>query len=137
MLRDSFLGQQPYSFALCAEKTRAKCRHVEDDHDERKEIHSHHEANPDVHCTNANQPNLSRLAVPNEKWISNFQQTNQDSREWKEVCPPYEYLGIDNVEGRPNESAPHIRAVPPPAAEAFGQAAEKIDDTQVKLKNPK
>jgi hypothetical protein len=89
-----------------------------------------------VHCTNADQPNLSRLAVPDKKWISDLQQTNKYSRHRERVIPPYEYLGIDSVEGRTDESAPHIRAIPPSATEAFRQAAEKIDDTQVKLKDP-
>ena len=36
-------------------------RDVQHYHDQRKKIHSHRNANPDVHCTNANQPNLSAL----------------------------------------------------------------------------
>jgi len=38
---------------LRADKSRAECRYVKNDHDEREEIHSHRKANPDVHCTNA------------------------------------------------------------------------------------
>ena len=56
--------------------------------------------------------------------------------DWEQVLPSYEYLRIDNIERRADESAPHIRTIPPAAAEAFRQAAEKIDDTQVKLKHP-
>jgi len=66
---------------LCADKTRAERRHVENNHDEREEIHPHGEANPDVHCTNTDQPNPSCLVVPNKKWISDFQQTRKDSRD--------------------------------------------------------
>jgi hypothetical protein len=92
---------------VCADKTRAECRHIKNDHDERKEIHPHREANPYVHCTNANQPNLSRLAVPNKKWISDFQQTNKDSRDWEQVPPSHEYFGINNL-NRGRISARHI-----------------------------
>jgi hypothetical protein len=121
---------------LRADKTGAECRHVEDDHNKGKEIHSHHEPTPEVHPANEDQPNLSRLAVPNKKWISDFQHTNKDSCNWEQVPPSHEYLRIDNVEGRTDESAPYIGTIPPPGAEAFHQAAEKIDDTQVKLKEP-
>jgi hypothetical protein len=36
----------------------------------------------------------------------------------------YEYLRIDDVERRADVSAPHIRAIPAPAAQTFRQAAE-------------
>jgi len=135
-LRDSLLGPKTDSVTIKANKSRTERRHVQNDHDEREEIHPHSKANPDVHCTNADQPNLSRLAVPDKKWISDFQQTNKDSRDREQVCPSYEYLRIDDVERRADESAPHIRAIPPPATRTFRQPAEKIDDTQVKLKKP-
>ena len=130
------MGPEADSRMFCADKTRAERRHVENDHDESKQIHSHHEPNPEVHPANADQPNLSRLAVPDKKWISNFQQTNTDSRDWEQVSPSHEYLGIDDVERRADERAPYTRTIPPAAAETFCEAAEKIDDTQVKLKNP-
>jgi len=104
---------------VCADKTRAECRQVKNDHDEREEIHPHRKADPGMHCTNADQPNLSRLAVPDKKWISDCQQARKDSRDWEEVLPPNEYLRIDNVEGRADESAPYIGTIPPPGAEAF------------------
>jgi hypothetical protein len=88
-----------------------------------------------VHRTNSNQPNLSRLLVPDKKWISDFQQTNKDSCDWEQVSPSHEYLRINDVERRAGESAPHARTIPPSASEAFRQTAEKIDDTQVKLKH--
>ena len=120
---------------VCADKIRAECRQIENDHDEREEIHPHREADPDVHCTNANQPNLSRLAVPNEKWISDFQETNKDSRDWEQIPPSHEYLGINNVKRRPYQCPPHIRTVPPPAPKAFRKAAKKIDHAQVELED--
>jgi hypothetical protein len=119
-----------------ADKTRAECRHVKNDYDEREEIHSHRKADPGVHCTNTDQPNLSRLAAPDKNWISDFQQANKDSRDGEKVLPSYECLRIDNVERRADESAPYIRAIPPSAAQTFRQAAEKIDDAQMKLKHP-
>src|SRR5258708_11466732 len=78
ILRNSFLRLQTDSLVLCANKSRSEGCYVEDDHDESKEIHSHHEPDPEVHSANANQPNLSRLAVPDKKWISDFQQTNKN-----------------------------------------------------------
>src|SRR4030095_11903886 len=104
---------------VCADKIRAECRQIENDHDEREEMHPHREADPDVHCTNANQPNLSRLAVPNEKWISDLQETNKDSRDWEQVPPSHEYLGINNVKGRPYQCPPYIRTIPPSASETL------------------
>jgi hypothetical protein len=109
---------------------------VENNHDEREKIHSHRNANPDVHPANADQPNLSRLAVPDKKRICDFQEANKYACNWEQVFPSYEYLRIDNVERRADESAPYIRAIPPSAAQTFRQAAEKIDDAQVKLKDP-
>ena len=121
---------------FCADKSRSECRHIKNDHDEREEIHPHGETNPDVHRTNTDQPNLSCPVVPDKKWISDFQQTRKDSRDWEEVLPRNEYLRIDNVEGRADESAPHTRTIPPPAAQTFREATEEIDDAQVKLKHP-
>jgi hypothetical protein len=118
-----------------SETPRPERRDVEDNHDEREKIHSHHNANPDVHCTNANQPNLSRLVVPDKKRICDFQEANKYSCHWEHVFPSYKYLRIDNVERRAYERAPHTRSIPPAGAEAFRQAAEKVDDAQVKLKD--
>jgi hypothetical protein len=89
-----------------------------------------------VHCTNSDQPNLSRLAVPDKKRISDFQQADKDSHDREEVFPSHEYPGIDEVKRGPYQGPPYIRTIPPAAAEAFRQPAEKIDDTQVKLKHP-
>ena len=121
--------------ALHATKSRTERRHVQNDHDESEKIHSHCHADPDVHCTNANQPNLPCLSVPDKKCISDFQETNKDSGDWEEIFPSNEYLGINDVEWWADKSAPHTRAIPPTAAKAFGQAAEKIDSTQVELKD--
>src|SRR5215468_8379702 len=107
------------SFCPLRETPRPERRDVENNHDEREKIHSHRNANPDVHCTNTNQPNLSRLAVPDKKRICNFQEANKYSCNWEQVFPFYEYLRIDNVERRADESAPHTRAIPPSGAEAF------------------
>ena len=130
------MGSEADSRMFCADKIGTERRHVQNNHDEREEIHPHCEADPDVHCTNADQPNRSRFAVPDKKWISDFQQTRKDSRDWEEVLPPNEYLRIDNVEGRADESAPYIGTIPPPAAQTFREATEEIDDAQVKLKHP-
>jgi hypothetical protein len=113
------MGPEADSGMFYADKTRAECRDIKNDHYEREEIHSHGKADPGVHCTNTDQPNLSRLAAPDKSWISDFQQTNEDSRDGEEVLPSYEYLGIDDVERRADESAPYIRTVPPAAAKAF------------------
>ena len=121
---------------FCADKIGTKRRHVQNNHDEREEIHPHGEANADVHPANADQPDLSCPAVPNKKWISDFQEANKYSHRREQVLPSYEYLRIDNIERRADERAPHIRAIPPAAAEAFRQPAKKVDDTQVKLKHP-
>ena len=120
---------------FCADKSRSEGCHIKNDHDEREEIHSHRKADPGVHPANEDQPNLPCLAVPNKKRISSFEQANNNSYDWENKLPPNKYLRIDNVERRTDESAPHIRAIPPPAAEAFRQAAEKIDDAQVKLQD--
>jgi len=40
--------------------TGTKCREVEDNHYQRKEIHPHHQSNRDVHHDNTNQPNIAR-----------------------------------------------------------------------------
>ena len=114
---------------VCANQSRTERGEIEDNHDECEEVHVHRDANPDVHCTNADQPNLSRLAVPDKNWISDFQQTNKDSDDREEVFPSHEYFRIDDVERRADQSAPHTRAIPPAAAEAFRQPAKKIDDT--------
>ncbi len=105
---------------LRADKTGAEGCYVEDDHDESKEIHSHREPNPEVHPANEDQPNLSCLAAPDKNWISDFQQTNQDPRDRKEIFPSYEYLRINDVERRADESAPDTRTIPPSATKAFG-----------------
>jgi hypothetical protein len=76
-------------------------------------MHLHRKADPGVHCTNTDQPNLSRLAPPDKNWISDFQRTNKDSRDGKEVFPPYGYFGINDVERRADESAPYTRIIPP------------------------
>jgi hypothetical protein len=89
-----------------------------------------------VHGTNADQPNLPRLVIPNEKWISNLQHTNKYSCDWEQVFPSHQGVGINHVEWGTDERAPHARTVPPSAAQTFGETAEKIDETQVKLKNP-
>src|SRR5205823_15002142 len=130
------MGPEADSRMFCAHKTRSECRHVQNNHDEREKIHSHRNANPDVHCTNANQPNLSRLAVPDKKRICDFQEGNKYSCNWEQVLPSHEYLRIDNVERRADESAPYTRSIPPASAEAFRKAAEKVDDAQVELKDP-
>jgi len=93
---------------LRGDKTRAERRDIKNDHDKREQIHPHGEANTDMHCTNADQPNLSCLARPNKKWISDFQQTNNNSCDREEMSPPYEDLRINDVERRANERAPHI-----------------------------
>src|SRR4030095_3323905 len=67
------------SFCPLRETPRPERRDVENNHDERDKINSHRNANPDVHCTNANQPNLSRFAVPDKKWICDFQEANKYS----------------------------------------------------------
>src|SRR5215468_10690955 len=107
------------AFCPLRETHRPERRDVENNHDEREKIHSYRNANPDVHCTNANQPNLSRLAVPDKKRISDFQEANKYSCNWEQVFPSYEYLRIDNVERRADESAPYTRSIPPAGTEAF------------------
>jgi hypothetical protein len=119
-LRNSFLGFQAGCAALHATKCRSERRYIQNDHDESEKIHSHCHANPDVHCTNANQPNLPCLAVPDKKWVCDFQETNKYSCNWKYVIPSNEYLGINDVEWWADESAPHTRAIPPAATKAFG-----------------
>ena len=114
---------------FCADKIGTERRHVENDHDESKEVHSHHEPNPKVHSANANQPDHACLAIPNQKWIPDFQETNRDSCDGEQRLPVYEYLRIDHIERRADESAPHIRTIPPSAAEAFREATKKIDET--------
>jgi hypothetical protein len=94
-------------------ESRTERRHVENNHNECEKIHSHREGDPNVHCTNADQPNLSCLLVPNKNRISDFQQTNQDSRDGEKELPSYEDFRIDNIERRTDESAPYIRAIPP------------------------
>ena len=66
-----------------------------------------------------------RLAVPNKKRISKFQQANKNSCDWEQVFPSYEYLGIDNVERRADESAPYIRSIPPAAPRHFVRPLKK------------
>jgi hypothetical protein len=61
---------------LYANESRTERRHVENNHNEREKIHSHREGDPNVHCTNADQPNLSRPLVPDKNWIADFQKTN-------------------------------------------------------------
>src|ERR671937_3203861 len=98
------MGSEADSRMFCADEIGTKCRHIKNDHDEREEIHPHGEADGDVHCTNAQQPNLSRLAVPDKKWISDFQQTNEDSRDWEKVLQSYEYLRINQIKGGTDKS---------------------------------
>jgi hypothetical protein len=66
------MGSKADSRMFCAHKIGTERRHVQNNHDEREEIHPHCEADPGVNYTNADQPNLSRLAVPDKKWISDF-----------------------------------------------------------------
>ena len=127
---------QTDSFALCADKTGAERGHVENDHDESKEIHSHRKRNAGMHRTNADQPDFSCFAIPNRKRISDFPETNEYSSDWEQILPSHEYLGINDVEGRTDDSAPDIRTIPPSAAQTFRKAAKKINDAQVKLKDP-
>src|SRR5207247_1135163 len=115
--------------------TRAECRHIENDHDEREEVHSHGEPNAGVHRTNTDQPNLSRLAIPNKKWISNLQHTNKHSCDREQVLPSHEYLGTNDVEWGADERPPHIRTFPPSATDTFREDAEEINDARVKLKD--
>ena len=89
-----------------------------------------------MHGTNADQPDFSCFAIPNKERISNFQETNEYSCDWEQVLPSYEYLGINDVEGGTDESAPDIRTIPPPATQTFREAAEEINDAQMKLKDP-
>ncbi len=58
---------------ICADKTRAECRQIKNDHDEREEIHPHGETNPEVHRTNANRPKFRVLVfqIKNGYPISN------------------------------------------------------------------
>ena len=82
-----------------------------------------------MHRTNTGQPNLSRLVVPNKKCISGLQHTNEDPGDRENELPANEYLGINDVEGRTNEGAQQIHAIPPSASQAFCQPTEKIDET--------
>jgi hypothetical protein len=111
------------------DEARAERCDIENDHDESEEIHSHHEPDSGVHCTNADQPNLSCLVTPDKKRISDFQETNENSSNWEQVLPSHEHLGINDIERGPDQSAPHIRTVPPSAAQTFGKSTEKIDRT--------
>ena len=77
------MGSEADSRMFCADKIGTERRHVQNNHDEREEIHPHGEADPDVHCTNADQPNRSRFAVPDKKWIADFQQTNKYPCDWE------------------------------------------------------
>ena len=129
------MGSEADSRMFCAHKTRSECRHVQNNHDEREKIHSHRNANPDVHCTNANQPNLSRLAVPDKKWISDFQQTNKDSDDWEEVLPSHEYFRIDDVERRIGERAPEAIAIPPAGSSAFCETSKEIGNAEMNLQH--
>jgi hypothetical protein len=89
-----------------------------------------------VHRTSANEPDFPCAPAPNKQRVGSFQQTNKDASNWKYVLPSYKDLRINDAEGWTDECAPHVRTIPPPAAQAFGEAAEKINETQVKLKNP-
>src|SRR6266850_799601 len=46
-----------------------------------------------VHCTNADQPNLSCLVTPNKKRIPDFQETNEYPCNCEQVLPSHEHLG--------------------------------------------
>jgi hypothetical protein len=113
----------------------SECRSIQDDHDEREKIHSNGKPDRDVHSANADQPDVSCSSPPNKKWISGFQNTNEDSGNWKQVLQPNELLRSNYVGGRPNQCAPEIRSIPPSAAKAFRETAEKIDNAQMQLKN--
>src|SRR4029453_9420603 len=132
-LRDNFLRPQVGSLALEADETRAERCYIDNDHDESEEIHPHHEPDSGVHRTDADQPNLSCFVAPNKKRISDFQETNESPCNWEQVLPSHEHLRINDVKRGPDQRAPHIRTVPPPAAQTFGKSTEKIDHTQVKL----
>jgi len=112
-----------------------ECRSIQDDHDQREKIHSNGKPDRDVHSANANQPDVSCSSPPNKKWISGFQNTNEDSGNWKQVLQPNELLRSNYVGGRPNQCAPEIRSIPPTASQAFRQATEKINKTQMNLQH--
>src|SRR5438132_4361729 len=113
------MGSEADSRVFCADEIRAECREIKNDHDQGEEIHPHCYTDPDVHCTNADQPNLSRSAVPDKERVSNFQKTNNNSHDWEQVFPSYKCLRIDHVERRTDKSAPHTRTIPPAAAQTF------------------
>src|SRR5262249_18536506 len=93
------------------------------------------DADHEVHSAYPEEPNFARPTAPNKEGISKFQQANKDSCQREEIFPSYQDLGIDDVEWRSDQRAPNIRSIPPPAAEAFRQAAKKKDDAKVNLKN--
>jgi hypothetical protein len=116
-------------------EARSECRSIQNDHDQREKIHSKGKPDRDVHSANADQPYVSCSFPPNKKWISGFQNANENSGNWKQVLQPNEQLRRKDVGGRPNQCAPEIRAIPPPAPQTFGQAAEKINKTQMNLQH--
>ena len=56
--------------------TDAERGQIQYNHYKSKQIHSHRQSDCGVHCQDANQPNKSSLLDPNEKWVTDFDQTD-------------------------------------------------------------
>ena len=123
------MGPEADSRMFCADKIGPERRDVENNHDQRKKVHSHGYCDHDVHRAHAEEPNLSCSGAPNKKWISDLQQTNEDSCQREHVLECHEDFGINFVKWRPDESAPDTGTIPPARTKALGEAAKKIDDT--------
>jgi hypothetical protein len=113
----------------------SECRSIQDDHDQREKIHSNGNPDRDMHSANADQPDVPCPSPPNKKWISGFQNTNENSGNRKQVLQPNEQFRSNYVGGRPNQCAPEIRSIPPTASQTFRQATEKINKTQMNLQH--